>query len=53
MMRPATIFRGQGGRGDGRARGGGGSGGKPARASAFFFEKIGDGIVNLHKICYH
>jgi hypothetical protein len=41
MMRPATIFLGQRRRGDGLARAEEGSGEESARASAFFFEKIG------------
>ena len=40
-MRPATIFLGQRRRGDGLARAEEGSGEESARASAFFFEKIG------------
>ena len=41
MMRPATIFLGQRRRGDRLARAEKGSGEESARASAFFFEKIG------------
>ena len=41
MMRPATIFLGIWRRGDGLARAEEGSGEESARASAFFFEKIG------------
>ncbi|OHB03540.1 MAG: hypothetical protein A3B14_01365 [Candidatus Zambryskibacteria bacterium RIFCSPLOWO2_01_FULL_45_21] len=41
MMRPATIFLGQRRRGEGLARAEEGSGEESARASAFFFEKIG------------
>jgi len=41
MMRPATIFLGQRRLGDGLARAEEGSGEESARASAFFFEKIG------------
>ena len=41
MTRPATIFLGQRRRGDGLARAEKGSGNECARASAFFFEKIG------------
>ena len=53
MMRPATIFLGQRRRGDGLARAEEGSGEESARASAFFFEKIGDGRLsfNLFFIC--
>ncbi|KKR38184.1 MAG: hypothetical protein UT73_C0005G0001 [Candidatus Nomurabacteria bacterium GW2011_GWB1_40_11] len=41
MMRPATIFLGQRRRGDGLARAEEGSEEESARASAYFFEKIG------------
>ena len=46
MMRPATIFLGQRRRGDGLARAEEGSGEESARASAFFFEKIGGYFKN-------
>jgi len=49
MMRPATIFLGQRRRGDGLARAEEGSGEESARASAFFFEKIG-GRLRKNKI---
>jgi len=41
MMRPASIFLGQRKQGDGLARAEERSGEESARASAFFFEKIG------------
>ena len=41
MMRPATIFLGQRRRGDGLARAEEGAEEESARASAYFFEKIG------------
>ena len=51
MMRPATIFfLGQRRRGDGLARAGEGSGEESARASAFFFEKIGGDKLRKDKI---
>jgi hypothetical protein len=50
MMRPATIFLGQRRRGDGLARAEEGSGEESARASAFFFEKIGDYKIRNQKL---
>ena len=47
-MRPATIFLGQRRRGDGLARAEEGSGEESARASAFFFEKIGGYKRRIH-----
>ena len=46
-MRPATIFLGIWWRGDGLARAEEGSGEESARASAFFFEKIGDYKIKI------
>jgi len=50
MMRPATIFLGQRRRGDGLARAKEGSGEESARASAFFFEKIGGYKIRNHRL---
>ncbi|KKW18380.1 MAG: hypothetical protein UY83_C0002G0108 [Candidatus Adlerbacteria bacterium GW2011_GWA1_54_10] len=48
MMCPATIFLGQRRRGGGLARAEEGSGEESARASAFFFEKIGGYKRRIH-----